>query len=196
MINLLPPDLKEQYVYGRRNVILRRWAIAMTSGLAGVILVTLGGLLVMQKSINSYTAQVATTQATLTEQDLEGTRQTAKDITSSLKLAVDVLSHEILFSQLLTQIAKVIPPNTSLTDLSISADQTAIDIKAISADYTSATQIQVNLQDPTNRIFNKADIQSIACSGGQDPRYPCSVTIKALFNQNNPYLFINKGAKQ
>ncbi|MDB5182140.1 MAG: hypothetical protein JWP13_903 [Candidatus Saccharibacteria bacterium] len=198
MINLLPPALKEQYVYGRRNTVLRHWAIALAFGLSGVIIVTYGGLFFMKQSIGSYESKVAASEKVLKEQNLEETRQHAKEITSSVKLAVDVLSREILFSQLLSQIAKVIPSNASLTDLNISKAQDSIEIKAISTDYTSATQLQVNLQDPANKIFSKADIQSISCSGSgaSDPRYPCTVTIKALFNANNPFLFINKSGGQ
>lgn len=192
MINLLPPDLKEQYTYGRRNVSLRRWAISLTFGIFGVAIVTFAGLFYMEKSIITHRAQVAKAERSLADQDLEQTREQAKNITGSIKLAVDVLSKEILFSQLLTQIATVIPPNTSLTDLSISKEQDNIEIKAVSADYNSATQLQVNLEDPSNKIFSKADIQSISCTNAQDPRYPCSVTIRALFSKDNPYLFINK----
>lgn len=194
MINLLPPELKEQYIYGRRNVSLRRWAIALTTGLVGVALITLGGMLLMQKSITNYQGQVSTAKASLKKQDLNGTRTHAKSITDSIKLATTVLSQEILFSKLLTQIANVIPPNTNLTDLNIATDQSSIEVKAVAADYASATQLQLNLQDPANRIFSKADIQTITCTGSQDPHYPCSVTIKALFSKNNPYLFINKGS--
>lgn len=198
MINLLPPNLKDQYMYGRRNTVLRRWAIALAFGLSGVILMTYGGLFFMTRSINSYQAKVASSEQLLRQQKLEETRAEAKEITASIKLAVDVLSKEILFSQLLTQIAKVIPASTTLTDLNITKEQDAIEIKASSSDYTSATQLQVNLEDPANKIFTNADIQSITCgAGSSDPRYPCTVTIKALFSKNNPFLFINKkGAGQ
>jgi septation ring formation regulator EzrA len=193
MINLLPPELKEQYVYGRRNTVLRRWAIAVTCGLAGVVVVTFAGLFMMEKSINHYRSQVAQSDQLLTDQQLDQTRQHAKDITASVKLAVDVLSKEIMFSKLITQVGKVTPPNTSLTDLNIGKDSTSLDIKAISLDYNSATQLQVNLQDPANKIFSKADIQTITCNdSAADPKHPCSITIKALFNQSNPFLFINK----
>ncbi|HSH18721.1 MAG TPA: PilN domain-containing protein [Candidatus Saccharimonadales bacterium] len=192
MINLLPPELKEQYTYGRRNMTMRRWAALLVATLAGVAVVTFGGLFYMEKSIADYRSQVAAAEKQLKDQNLEQTRTQSKDITGSIKLATDVLSKEILFSQLLTQIARVVPPNTNLTELSITKDEKAIEIKAISADYISATQLQVNLQDPANKIFSKADIQSITCNNTQDPRYPCAVTIRALFNDDNPYLFINK----
>lgn len=198
MINLLPPTLKEQYVYGRRNTVLRRWAVALAFGLVGVCVVTFGGLFMMEKSILTYRDKVNDAKQVLADEKLDETRKHAEDITGSVKLAVDVLSKEVLFSKLISQIATVIPSNTNLTDLNIGKDQDSVEIKAIAADYTSATQLQVNLQDPANKIFSKADIQAITCSsgGGSNPRYPCSVTIKALFSKNNPFLFINKNGGQ
>jgi Tfp pilus assembly protein PilN len=193
MINLLPPDLKDQYLYGRRNTSMRRWAVALTFGLVGVALVTVSGLFYMEQSIKNYSEQVSATDSLLQKQNLTQTKEQAQEITSNLKLAVDVLSKEVLFSKLLTQIGKVIPPNTNLTDLSISEVGGGIELSAVSADYNSATQLQVNLEDPDNRIFSKADIQNINCSTqSADPRYPCTVAIRALFSENNPYLFINK----
>jgi Tfp pilus assembly protein PilN len=193
MINLLPSDIKEHYVYARRNTSLRHWAFALLFGLVGVGVVATGGLLVMQQSIDQYSKQVASAQDALKSQRLEETRKHAKEITNSLKLVVDVLSKEVLFSKLITQIGAVTPLNTSLTDLSINQVQGALDITAISADYNSATQLQVNLADPENKLFSRADIQTITCTEGtSNPRYPCQVRIKALFSENNPFLFINK----
>lgn len=195
MINLLPTDLKEQYVYGRRNSMLRRWVFGLLFGLVGVGLVTTGGLFYIQHSIDGYSGKVIAAQDTLKAQKLDETRKHSEDITSSLKLVVQVLSREVLFSKLLTQIAAVTPPSTSLTDLSISKVEGSLEITAISTSYQSATQLQVNLQDPANKIFSRADIQNISCNpAATDPRYPCSITIRALFSNNNPFLFIHKSS--
>ena len=194
MINLLPAERKEQYLYGRRNTVLRRWAFGLVFGLLGVALVATGGMLYLQSSVDSYSQQVIAANNSLKKQNLGDTQKHSQEITDSLKLVIKVLSREVLFSKLLTQIAAVTPANTSLSDLSISQVQGALELTAVSADYASATQLQVNLQDPANKIFSKADIQSINCNGkSSDPRYPCTVTIKALFSNNNPFLFINKG---
>lgn len=196
MINLLPLSQKEQYVYARRNTVLRRWAMALVAGLMGVGLVTFMGLLYMQHSITDYQQQVSQTEQLLQTQKLADVQKQSADITTSLKLVVKVLSREILFSQLLKQIGSVIPANTVLTDLSISDVSGAIEITAITADYTSATQLQVNLEDPTNKIFSKADVQNITCAAtATDPQYPCTVRIRALFATDNPYLFINNGGR-
>jgi len=198
MINLLPPDVKSSYRYAHRNVQLLRWVVLGSLGLFGLLLISLAGFLYMQQLSNSYAKQIDTTQASLHSQKQTQTEKQVKDISSNLKLAVQVLSKEVLFSQLLKQLAVIIPHNTSLSNLDINQTAGALDITAKTTDYTAATQLQVNLADPTNKLFSKADIVSISCKGDStDPRYPCSVVIRALFATNNPYLFINAaGTKQ
>ena len=112
----------------------------------------------------------------------------------------NVLGQEVLFSQLLKQIAATIPQNANLTGLNISQTKGAIDIAAIASDYRTASQVQVNLADPANKIFSKADIINITCSsdgsGGTTSQYPCSVSVRALFSGDNPFLFINSKGKK
>ena len=197
MINLLPPETKQDYLYGARNTTLLHWSVAFVFGLVGLGLLATYGLLTIQKSSNSYTSQVATAQQQLAEQNLQGTEKQVKELSGDFKLVVQVLSQEVLFSKLLNQMATVIPTNTILSGLTINQTSGGIDITAKSSDYTAATQLQLNLQDPANKIFSKADIVSINCSSSsQDSTHPCSVQIRALFSNSNPYLFINsKGTK-
>lgn len=196
MINLLPPDVKEDYRYGARNTVLLNWVIAFGVALVGLGVLTTYGLVAIQKSSNSYASQVASAQAQLDAQNLKGTEKQVTEISNDFHLVVQVLSQEVLFSKLLRQIATVIPSNTVLTGLNINQTSGGIDITAAAANYTAATQIQLNLQDPANKIFSKADIVSINC-GAQTAAtsYPCSVQIRALFSNSNPYLFINSSGK-
>lgn len=198
MINLLPPVVKQQYQYAHRNAILLRWTWAFVASVGGLVAITLFGVLYMNQSINNYNSQVAAGQASLTSQHIADTQKQVNDISNSLNLVVKVLSNEVLFSKLFTQIAKIIPANANLTGLSISKVQGGIDLSAETTDYNAATQLQVNLQDPNNKIFSRADIQNISCGGSNSgSKYPCTVTIRALFAANNPYSFIsNTGAKQ
>jgi Tfp pilus assembly protein PilN len=192
MINLLPPAIKEDYRYGLRNSSLLRWVSACLVALVGLGLIATYGLLTMQKSNDDYANKVSVATADLNKQNLKGTEAQVKEITTDFKLVVQVLSKEVLFSKLLNQIATVIPSKAILTNLEISQTAGAIDITAATADYTTATQVQLNLQDPANKIFSKADIISIACAASPvNPKYPCTIQVRALFAQSNPYLFIN-----
>ena len=175
--------------------LLARWVAAFLIALIGSGLIATYGLATMQRSTKTYSQQVDQTQAELQKENLNGTEAQVKDITSNLKLVVQVLSKEVLFSKLLKQIATVIPKKAVLKNLNISQTTGAIDITADAIDYQTATQVQVNLQDPNNKIFSKADIVSITCSAtAEDTAYPCTVQIRALFATNNPYLFVNKGS--
>ena len=194
MINLLPPDLKDAYRYAHRNVRLVRWTVACALSLVGLVIISTSGLIYIQQTSRSYDSQISGAEASLRDQQLTATQAKVKDISSSLKLAVKVLSKEVLFSKLLTQLAAITPTRTVLTDLNISQEQTSVDITALATDYTAATQLQANLADPDNKLFSKADIVTISCgTSATTPVYPCTVTIRALFVKNNPYLFINDG---
>jgi len=196
MINLLPPELKETYTYGRRNRALARWITTMTLCLVGAALLTAGGYLYLNQSIHNTSQQIADVNKQLQSENQANVQKQVTAISNNLKLAVQVLSKEILFSKLLKQLAAVTPSGAALTNLSIGQTQGGLDITAETTDYKTATQLQVNLADPTNQIFSQADIEGINCSGQTgNPNYPCAVTIRTLFAQDNPFLFINSGVK-
>jgi len=195
MINLLPPDDKNEIMYARRNTKLLRWSGAIAGVIVGCMLIVGFGALYLNKSTNAYSKQLADTEQQLKLQKIDETNKRVQDISSSLKLVTQVLSREVLFSKLVRQVGAAMPANTVLTNLQINKLQGGIDLSAQAVDYKTATQIQVNLQDPNNKIFAKADILNIACSGNGtgtlNTKYPCLVQIRALFNTNNPFLFIN-----
>lgn len=197
MINLLPPGLKRAYRFARRNVTLRRWIFANIVAFIGLVVIGASGYFYLGQISKSYDNQISTTTESLAKQNLAQTQKEAKEINSNLKLAVEVLSKQVLFSKLLEQLGTLVPNNATLSDFEINQADSAIDITARTADYNAATQLQVNMADPANKIFDKADIVSISCAEGtnanspQASKYPCTVTIRALFTKENPYLFIN-----
>ncbi|HEU4967128.1 MAG TPA: hypothetical protein VFT53_06690 [Candidatus Saccharimonadales bacterium] len=201
MINLLPTELKDSYRYAHRNTSLLRWVIALVVGMAGLFGLSTAGLIYMQQTTRTYANQASSAQTSLQQQNLSGTQAQVKSISGSLQLAVQVLSKEVLFSKLFTQLAAVMPSNAVLTDLNITQAQTAVNVTADTTDYNAATQLQVNLADPNNKIFSRADIVSITCNTstsqtGLAAHYPCVVSIRALFATNNPFLLINDKAAQ
>jgi len=196
MINLLPPETKKAYRYASYNRRLLHWSFAMLLGLIGAGLIATYGLLSVQHAISTTNQHVKDTQITLKNARQAETAQQVASISDSLKLTQKVLSQEILFSKLLKQMAVALPSGAKLTGLNITqlAGGSGLDVSAEVANTTTATQVQVNLADPSNKIFTKADIQSITCNAknAPDPNYPCSVTIRAQFAQDNPFLFINQ----
>lgn len=191
MINLLPTDTKQDLLYARRNTRLLHWIIACSLALAGVGLIVSAGYLYMQKSIVSHSRQVEAATKDLQVQRLEATSKELDEISANTKLVVQVLSREILFSKLLRQLGASLPEGTALNRLLVDKVEGGLQITASARDFEAASQIQVNLQDPNNQIFEKADIVGINCSDGATASvYPCNVTLKALFGKNNQYFYI------
>lgn len=194
MINLLPPELKQNYDYARRNSSLLRIVTAFGLGIIGLAVISGAGLLYLQQSTNTYKAQAKVIQEKLTAEKQGEIEKQVSEISGSLKLAVQVLSREILFSKLLNQLAVVTPSKVSLNSLNIIKFGGGIDIVAQTGSLDAATQLQVNMVDPDNRIFEKADIVSISCEAKvteTNKSYPCQASIRGLFATDNPFQFIN-----
>lgn len=195
MINLLPPEIKQDYRYARRNRHLLHWAAGFVAAIAGLAVIAAAGLFYLNNSADTYNQQIASTDGQLQSQNLAGVEKQVTDISNNLQLSVQVLSKEVLFSQLLSRLGSVTPPDVILTGLSISQTQGAIDITAQTKNYDAGTQLQANLADPANQIFSKADLVNISCTGtSTNTAYPCAATLRALFSSDNPFLFISKSA--
>ncbi len=190
MINLLPTDVRDNYTYARQSTKLLVWSSVCIASILGTAVIVFFGMFFMNQSIKTYAAQNAQAQQALKDQKLDETQKHIQSISNDMKLVVKVLSKEILFSKLIGQIATIIPQNATLSDLEITSTQGALELKLLTKNYDTAAQVQANLQDPTNKIFNKADILSITC-GGKNPTYPCTVSIRAQFSPSNPFQFIN-----
>jgi Tfp pilus assembly protein PilN len=190
MINLLPPNIRQDTLYARRNVVLLRWVIACGIALIGIGLIVGAGFVYLDQTSKSHAKRAEAARASLQAQKVEETGKKIEEISNNTKLATQVLSKEILFSKLLRQLGAALPANTTLTGLQIDKVQGGLALTASAKDVVSATQIQLNLEDPNNKIFEKADIESITCASSSDNPYPCVVQIRALFGKNNPYLYI------
>lgn len=197
MINLLPTDHKESNSYGLKNRTLVQWVIAFTIGVIGIWAIIGFGMYQLNGSIKSQQDQIANAEQRLKDQDIEGIRAQTEDIDSSIKLALKVIEQKVLFSKLIQRIGSVIPENAILLDVGLQNIEGGINLSARATDYQSATQVQVNLSDPNNNIFTQADILNIDCVSDADPGtlefdYPCTVNLRALFGDNNPFLYINQ----
>lgn len=202
MINLLPPDIRTSLLYARKNTKLRRWAVGLFILLILMVITLAGGILFLKQTSRSLAKQIENSKTQLQHQDQEKIKKEVEDLSSTLKLVVQVLSREVLFSSLLKQVGSVMPRGSVLTTLSINQVSGGLDLQAKASDYQTATQVQVNLQDPKSLIFEKVDIVNVQCqtSGAVLPdsvaaKYPCTIQMRALFNKTNPFLFINSGEK-
>lgn len=195
MINLSPNNYKESLQYARRNTLLLQWLIGLLVLFSLTVSTLLIGKTYLASEAKRYAALNTNIEQELKDKDLEGTLKTVENISGNLKLIIQVLSRQVIFSELIKQVGAVMPENSVLSDIEISKIDGGIDLTADAKDHTTATQVQVNLADPNNKLFDKVDIVSINCEG-TNPAYPCKVTLRALFTKNNPFSFVNQNTKK
>lgn len=173
-----------------------RWLSGLGIGLAAVVVIGgFGWLTIREQIMESKKQNTQATQALKTA-NIDEVNEDVTEFSDSIKLVEKVLNQQIIFSELLKQMAAVLPNGSNLTSLNISdaSGGSTLDITVKARDSTTATQVQVNLSDPENEIFADADIQNISCDPtGSEDGFACTVTIRAQFSEDNPFLFINQG---
>lgn len=195
MINLLPPERKESYLFARRNATMIRAIVGLAIGLSLLLLAIGASTWSLQDEAEKYNNAIVSSQTSLAKQDEVATIARVQDITNTLKLVVKVLSQEVLFSELLRQIGTVMPNGAVLRTLSLNGDSSGvINIEAGAINYKSASQVQINLKDQKNKIFKSSDIISIDCTS-VDPDYPCTVTLRAEFAPDNSFMLLSTSRK-
>ncbi|HZP55331.1 MAG TPA: hypothetical protein VFB03_01005 [Candidatus Saccharimonadales bacterium] len=197
MINLLPNEDRLHLRYGHVNSRLRRW-IEIGILLIAILLVVLGsGWVYINKQVSTLNKSIAITQKQLQDQHLEQVQKQADQISENIRIINQVLAREILFSDLIQEIGKVMPPGAVLGTLNLTKVNGALDLSAKTKDYAAAAQIAVNLSDPANNIFEKVDIVNVNCQT-TGITYPCTANFKALFGKKTPARFLNtdSGSKQ
>jgi len=202
MINLMPPEIKKSYYYAEKNVKLAKLATILIIGLLGIGIIGTYGWVSLHRSISAQQQNIAYLQTNLQKNHLTSTESQVTTISNDFSLVVKVLSQEVVFSKLLTQMAGALPSGVNLTNLTIdnTTSGSGLDITAEALNYKLATQAQVNLADPANGIFSKVDIVNITCntqtSSGTTATFPCIVNLRAEFAKNNQFLFINQGSSK
>jgi hypothetical protein len=190
-INLLPPQHKADIIYARRNTVLKNWIIASCIGVAGIILVIAAGYFFINQSEKSTQVQVNNARTQLSAQKQDEVQKQVTSISEGVKLTLQVLQRQIFFSKLLVQVGAVMPPGTSLDTLTINSTQGGIDLSVFAQDYQAATQVQINITDPSKRLFEKADILNVTCTPTTTTQvYPCKSSIRALFAKDSAFQYV------
>lgn len=203
MINLMPPESKTSISYARHNSKLFKWTIGCLIIIAAMAATVVVGGLYIDGTKDSLSTSIAQTKETIATQKLAQVQTEAESLSQGVQLIVKVLSKEVQFSKLLQQIGTLMPAGATLGDVQLSNKVNgALDLTANAVDYQSATQVQVNLQDPKNNLFDKVDTTSVTCSdspssnGAVSSKYKCQILVRALFKKEAAVTFLGSGATQ
>lgn len=198
MINLMPPERKKTINYSRLNERLLKWTVGCLIIVAAMAAVVVVGSVYIDQTKSNLTKSIDSTKKTITDQKLDEIGADAETLSSGIKLVVQVLSKEVQFSKLLQEIGRLMPSGATLGNIQLSNSVSgAVDLTANAVDYQSATQVQLNLQDPNNNLFDKVDTQTVSCSdttesssSGVDSKYRCQIVIRALFKSDASVTFL------
>lgn len=191
MIDLLPNDIKISRIYGRRNGLLLRWNLLCLMALLGILIVAGTGYFFINNSALSAAEVKSKTEATIKSTKLDEVEANYTTFSNNLKTVVQILSSQVLFSKLLQQIGGVTPAGATLNSVSLSDSDNALDLNFTTSSAGLAPTIQVNLEDPDNDLFEKADIIQVSCQTDADDEETCGVGLRALFKTDANFLFLN-----
>ncbi len=162
MINLIPPELRESRVYGRRNVSLTSYSIALLATAvltAGIIIISLQFIDAEEPDlINSLEASKVTIA------QLEKEASSVGVIASRLETAKLIEEQSVSFSELIPKIGAVLPEGVILNALTLTGGKTdPIQLDVSLRDATLAPIMIRNLVD--SDLFEAADISSLSPKG-------------------------------
>lgn len=164
MINLLNPNQLKQIRAARVNVRLRRFLISTVLTLVGI-----GGVYAVGYKISTdgyTTAQNDNTIAQSTLANYATVKKEAESYQSNLSIAKKILGGEIVFSNFMINVAKILPPNTVLDSLTLTTKPTtssktkpgSTQIKARAKSYADVLTLKSRLED--SDIFSDVRIAS------------------------------------
>jgi len=201
MINLLPPAVKENILYGRRNRLLFRWIVAMLVVLIGVSAMIVLGQIYINKNIKSLQSVEKITKERMARQNVEVTQKELQTLSNNFTVVTRLLSRQILISKILTKIGNIMPNDAYLNDINLSADSTFLDLNVLAKSREAATQAFINISDPKNGLFDKSDLVSVnhnavSATGGNissstSTGYPYSATIRVTFKTDSSFYFLS-----
>jgi len=203
MINLLPPARLTNLRLARSNTILRRYLELVVVSIAALALFMVGLLYWLRQDQRS-TQQVLDIESTQAAK-LEPYQKQAEELSLTVNTIAGLLSNDVKFSDMLTQIGKLMPSGTSLSGLQLSVDNLKAPL-VISAQVDSedkAAVLRNNLV--SSALFSRADIQSIKAIDKDvaptTPLTPSSTAQTPIGNYSytvviNAYLKSQTGAKQ
>lgn len=187
MINLLPPDVKESIVYGRKNRALIGWISAFSLVLIGVLLLTLAGTIYVKAAADTYTKKVEEAKVRIQEQNLESAQKDAETFSSNLDTVVKLLKDQLLFSKIIKSTGSVLPNGVVLKEINYDSKESSMSLDLIGSSEQQVTQAFINISSDANKLFSKADLVQVQRS--DDGGYTANVVV--LINKDSEFFFLN-----
>jgi len=165
MINLLPPDQKEQIRYAKLNRLAMRYVRVVIAVIVVLGVIFGGAFYELDRQTSDVTKDVSEKQATIAALNKTFTPK-AKDASDRLTAIKYVQATQTRFSALIADIAKVIPNGVSIDSINLTGDDhVPVRIAVTAQSYNAALSLR-NALITSPRIAG-ADLESISSSGGE-----------------------------
>jgi len=181
MINLLPYDNKRQTKAARMNFILFRYLIII---LSAAIFLTIACVVAYISIGNNKSS---TSSSTINKTDTNSTQDQANTINTNLATAKNILDRQTIYSNVITEIATVLPAGTILDSLSINEGSlgTTSDLKLFSSSSDNEKILSENIKKSS--LLSNYKLISTTSSQNDSSKYPFTINVS---------LMINKGTSQ
>ncbi len=176
MINLLPPELKEQRRYGRKNTALFGYSLALLATGALTAGIMIAGLQFIATDEPTLKAEIEATQAqiNLLEKDINAVELVA----TRLETAKAIDETSVKFSELIPKIGAVLPDGVILNALSLTGGKT--DPLKLDVDLKSADLGPIMIRNLTESdLFEAADIATLTPTGSSEEATSSAYQFKA-----------------
>lgn len=176
MINLLPPNYRNQLRAAQANTLLLRYNIFLLGALLFIGLAL--GVVFFYLTLNKANAERTLADNKARVGEYASVEQEAADFRSSLETAKQILDKQITYTKTVVAITKLMPSGTVLQDLSLDASTFGTPTSFVfqAKDYGTALSIKDSFQ--SSPLFSDVHLQSIAAGSSDDKSgYPYTVTL-------------------
>ena len=178
MINLLPPKRVLDIKIARTNTILSRYIKLL---LLSILVLTAAVIaahyfFIIQESNTQHTLAINQKKV----QQLEPVQKQAEDLSQTVNTISGLLSRNIKFSDMLTQIGSIMPPGSVLTGLQFSIEDVESPL-VVSAQVDNAQKAAVLRNNlASSPLFKKAEIKNITQIEKKSDTNPPSVSTEPV----------------
>ncbi len=158
MINLLPPHLKEEIAYSKRNALMRRYVVVAL--VLAVVLVggLLGGRYYLNRQVANTNAAIAVKQRQIAQ--YAGLANQASTLGERLTAIGAIQKNQAKFSELLSNLAAVMPQGTAISSLTLTGnDKQPVQLTVAATNYANALAFRDSII--ASKRISAADIESI-----------------------------------
>jgi Tfp pilus assembly protein PilN len=152
MINLIPTDFKENIDYGRKNQRILQWFQAAIFGIIILLVVAAVGRLTIQTAKNQVIVQKESVTLDIEQTNLNEVGDEYSTFTLGLSNVRKLYQRQIIYTRLIRKLATLLPPGSSLTSISLTDTDRAINLDFNNTQDGLGPVIQTNLTNQGDQI--------------------------------------------